>query len=77
MLVDRLIDITRNEVYRDADVATQVRILVLQMFNMEHKGDVVEAALAAADCAYKKQEGVPMMWEDLQGGAHADGDLPT
>ena len=47
------------------------------MFNMEHKGDVVEAALAAADYAYKTQKGVPMMWEDLQGGAHADGDLPT
>ena len=77
VLVDMLLDRTRDEVAFCADVQTQVRIQVLQTFNMEHKGDVVEAALAAADYAYKRQEGVPMMWEDLQGGAHADGDLPT
>ena len=77
VLVDRLIYETRNEVDTYADIATPVRIQALQLFNMEHKGDVVEAALAAADYAYKTQKGVPMMWEDLQGGAHADGDLPT
>ena len=77
VLVDMLLDRTRDEVAFCADVQTQVRIQFLQTFNMEHKGDVVEAALAAADCAYKKQEGVPMMWEELEGGAHADGDLPT
>ena len=77
VLVDMLLDRTRDEVAFCADVQTQVRIQVLEMFNMEHKGDVVEAALAAADYAYKVQEGIAMRWEDLRGGAHANGYLPT
>ena len=43
----------------------------------EQKADVMEAALAAADYAYKVQNGEELTWPTLKGGAHAEGDLPT
>ena len=41
----------------------------LQKLNTEHKGDVMEAALAAANAAADKEEGKERIWTDLRGGA--------
>ena len=75
--VDQLLRTCREEVLRHADDETTKRIVDLQHLNREHKGDVVEAALAAANYAYCTQEDLPMEWATLKGGAHAEGDLPT
>ena len=74
--VDQLLRTCHEEV-RHADDETIQRIVDLQKLNREHKGDVVEAALAAANYAYCVQESKPMEWATLEGGAHAEGDLPT
>ena len=74
--VDQLLRTCREEVMPHADDETIQRIVDLQTLNREHKGDVVEAALAAANYAYCAQENLPMEWATLK-GAHAEGDLPT
>ena len=75
--VNQLLCTCRREVLGHADDETTKRIVDLQHLNREHKGDVVEAALAAANHAYCVQESKPMEWATLEGGAHAEGDLPT
>ena len=45
--------------------------------NDEHKADLLEANFAAADYAFKMQEGQELTWATLQGGVHAVGDLHT
>ena len=77
VLVHKLLVLCRQDVVRYADDETMARIVHLQQLNREHKGDVVEAALAVANFAYCAQEDVPMEWATLKGGAHAEGDLPT
>ena len=76
-LVNKLLVSCRQDVLPNADDETMQRIANLQQLNREHKGDVVEAALAAANYAYCVQESKPMEWATLEGGAHAEGDLPT
>ena len=58
--VDQLLRTCREEVLRHAEDETIQRIVDLQTLNREHKGDVVEAALAAANHAYCVQESKPM-----------------
>ena len=77
VIVDRLIAECQQEVAVHADIQMRQRIDALQNFNWEHKGDVVEAALAAACYACNAQMGTEMTWEGLAGGTHASGDLPT
>ena len=77
MYVNQLLWTCREEVLRHADDETIQRIVDLQTLNREHKGDVVEAALAAANYAYCVQESKAMEWATLEGGTHAEGDLPT
>ena len=74
-LVHKLLVLCRQDVARYADDEMMARIVHLQQLNREHKGDVVEAALAAANYAYCVQESKPMEWAPLEGGAHAEGDL--
>ena len=57
--------------------ARRCRVEYISQLNQEHKADLVEAALAAADFAFKVQVGEEFTWPTLQGGAHAEGDLPT
>jgi len=52
-------------------------LAVLQKLNTEHKGDVVEAALAAANAAADKEEGKERIWAELRGGACASSDQVT
>ena len=75
--VNQLLCTCRREVLGHADDETTKRIVDLQTLNREHKGDVVEAALAAANYAYCVQETKAMEWATLEGGTHAEGDLPT
>ena len=75
--VDQLLRTCEQELMQHADDETVTQIVLLQNLNREHKGDVVEAALAAANYAYCAQESKPMEWATLEGGAHAEGDLPT
>ena len=49
----------------------------LQRMGEEKRGDCIEAALAAADHAEKKENGKPITYKDMVGGSHAKGDLPT
>ena len=76
-LVQQLLLLCRQDVLDHANEETMQWIVALPQLNREHKGDVVEAALAAANYAYCAQESKPMEWATLQGGAHAEGDLPT
>ena len=41
------------------------------------KADLIEAALAAADYAYKIDNHQDMTWATLEGGAYVKSDLPT
>jgi hypothetical protein len=75
--VDQLLRTCEQELMKHADDETVTQIVLLQNLNREHKGDVVEAALAAANYAYCVQESKAMEWATLEGGAHAEGDLPT
>ena len=77
VIVDRLIAECQQEVAVHADIQMRQQIDALQNFNWEHKGDVVEAALAAACYACNAQMRTEMTWEGLAGGTHAEGDLPT
>ena len=43
----------------------------------EKKADCIEAALAAADYAWKMDNNEDMTWATLEGGAYAKGDIPT
>ena len=76
-LVHKLLVLCRQDVQANTDDETMQRIVNLQQLNREHKGDVVEAALAAASYAYCVQETKAMEWATLEGGTHAEGDLPT
>jgi len=49
----------------------------LRKLNAEHKGDVVEALLAAANAAADREEGKGRVWADLRGGACASSDAVT
>jgi hypothetical protein len=63
--VDRLLDYG-NEAAADVD---SWKIEQLKGLNAEHKGDLVEAALAAANAAAAKERGLEWTWVSLQGGA--------
>ena len=51
------------------------RLSFLKGLSKEHRGDVVEVALAAADYAWKQQENAEWTWKTLEGGVWGHGDL--
>ena len=53
------------------------QIKYLEWMGMGCRGDCIEAALAAADHAEKRENGKPITYKDMVGGSHATGDLPT
>ena len=53
------------------------RIERVRWLNVEHKADLVEAALGAANAAYCLERGVPFAWSSMAGGAHGSGDEVT
>ena len=62
------------------DLASQSltkQIAILQGMGHEYRGDCVECALAAADYANAVQNERTFNYALLQGGAFAEGDLPT
>ncbi len=50
---------------------------VLGALNVEHRGDIVEATLAAANAASDLEEGRERSWEGLRGGACGKADRVT
>ena len=66
-----------SQVAQDASEEEGARIYHISNFNDEHLGDLVEAALAAANVAACIEKGSPHEWRTLCGGAHADGDTVT
>ena len=57
--------------------ARRSRIGYIAQLKGEEKANLIKAARAAADYAYKVQNGEELTWPTLKGGAHAEGDLPT
>ena len=57
--------------------ARRRRVGYIAQLKSEEKANLIKAALAAADYAYKVQKGEELTWPTLKGGAHAEGDLPT
>ena len=76
-LVNKLLTHCSSYLANERIPARRSRVEYITQLNQEHKADLVEAALAAADFAYKEQAKEEFTWPTLQGGAHAEGDLPT
>ena len=55
----------------------QLRMYNIVRWNDAHLGDLIEAALAAADAAAAFEAGTVRSWAELQGGAHGQGDEVT
>ena len=76
------IGVTTAEELRDYDMKTEEQLIhyrfeCYRQLNEEHRADCVEAALAAADYAYKVEQQQPWTYEDLQGGVWGTGDIPS
>ena len=59
------------------DSKSHSRIQFLAGLGREKKADTIEAALAAADYAWKIDNREDMTWATLAGGAYVKGDIPT
>ena len=59
------------------DSKSHERIRFIAGLGREKKADCIEAALAAADYAWKMDNQEEMTWATLAGGAHVKGDIPT
>jgi len=66
-----------SELIEFAPVSMRQRIESLAAMNPETRGDAIEAALAAANYAKTSESGTKFTYKELEGGACADGDLPT
>ena len=63
--------------HRATEVCTAWAWWNLCRLNEEHLADVAEAALAAANAAADRQEGVVRTWRGLRGGVWGRGDMAT
>ena len=59
------------------DSTDRKRIQFIECLGQEKKADCIEAALAAADYAWKMDNNEDMTWATLEGGAYVKGDIPT
>ena len=59
------------------DSTDRERMEFIEGLGREKKADCIEAALAAADYAWKIDNHEDMTWATLEGGAHVKGDIPT
>jgi len=76
------IGVTSEEELRTYGMTTE-RDLITWRFDFllrlseEHQADTIEAALAAADYAYKMEKGLSWTYKDLEGGVWGNGDIPS
>ena len=59
------------------DRTDRKRIEFIEGLGREKKADCIEAALAAADYAWKMDNKEDMTWATLEGGAYVKSDIPT
>jgi len=76
-VINRLLQDCRHDVNAERSQKIKTRIAYIMTLGQDKKRRIVEAALAAADYAYKRENNQEMTWATLQGGACAQGDLPT
>ena len=63
---------------REASDDIRQQIVHLGELNMEHRGDCIECALAAAMYSHAVENGNTFNnYSELQGGTYAESDLPT
>ena len=76
------IGVTTAEELWEYDMKTEEELIhyrfeCLKQLSEEHRADTIEAALAAADYAYKVEQKLPWTYKDLQGGVWGTGDIPS
>ena len=76
------IGVTSEEELRTYGMTTERDLITwrfdfLLMLSEEHQADTIEAALAAADYAYKMEKGLSWTYKDLEGGVWGNGDIPS
>ena len=76
-VVSKLLHLCKNDI-REASDDIRQQIVHLGELNMEHRGDCIECALAAAMYAHAVENGKTFSnYSELQGGTYAESDLPT
>ena len=76
-VINRLLKENKGFLDKERSQKAKMRIEYIQQLGQDRKRKILEAALAAADYAYKEHIGQELTWDTLQGGAWAPGDLPT
>ena len=76
-ILDKLLLQCKGNVRSEQNLKIKNRIQFIKQLNDEHKADLLEANFAAADYAYKMQNGLQYTWATLEGGVHGKGDLHT
>ena len=74
-VVNKLLQDCWSNLAKEWIYSRRCRIGYIAQLKREEKANLIEAALAAADYAWKQQEGHAWTWESLRGGVWGDGDL--
>ena len=76
-VINRLLGDNNELVNAELSQKIKMRIAYIMILGLDKIRKILEAALAAADYAYKRENNQGLTWDTLQGGAYAQGDLPT